>query len=496
MTTRRPYRPPSRSASSPLCPSPNRRAFQREHPACRGRGDTPVLNPDTWEVDVTYSVLVYPNITSPHNKLEADSYVIAVGQLVRALNRVRDDLEFTFLTPTIIESWCDIPNVTQLVWHLPTGNNAMRTYFDPDEFRRVIDWKNRSYDIVWCHLPEVAIDIKNTLWNGTNERPPIIGYCHWFEVPELVSFATTTLSKNLEGIVSMLECGVNSAWLVDVVMRHAESKYGDGPFTHALERRMRPMHLGIDGSDIKVALAEPGLLVWNHRTTTYTGWPETIAMLDRLWARRQDFRVMVTMGAGGLDKPWLVDAGITAPRDSAAYRTEYLTALSRAWYGLPRVNCQWALSVTDGMAVGVPYILPRDFCYPEMYGHTAGAYWYNTANELEATLERALDAGGLARMGASIDAHEAATRLLWANRVGAWSEQFDRAIWSLPVMGDRSKRYDDLLRYVQLDDVPTTKAELMKYMKWGVGIPWLPYRNRLRADGIRVTADDYTMEGS
>lgn len=439
-----------------------------------------------------YSVLVYPNITSPHNALERDSYVIAVGQLVRALNDVRDDLEFTFLTPTHIESWDDIPNIEQRIWSLPTGNNAMRTYFDPDKFRDVIDWKNRSYDIVWCHLPEVALDIKNTLYNGTNERPPIIGYCHWFEVPELVTFAATTLSKNLEGIVAMESCGVNSQWLKNVVMRHALAKYGDGPFTRALGQRMKVMHLGIEGGNVRKALAEPGLLVWNHRTTGYTGWPDMVDALDTVWTTRQDFRVMVTMGAGSLEKPWLVDSGITAPGGSAAYREEYLVALSRAWWGLPRVNCQWALSVTDGMAVGVPYILPRDFCYPEMFPSDYAGFY---DHDIVPAIHDALDADGVTRMAASLDATESAKELLWPRLAWQWSVQFDNALDDSPVMGDRSKRYADLLAYVRgVDDMfdgGSTKAELMRYMKWGVGIPWLPYRNRLRADGVAVTADTY-----
>lgn len=442
-----------------------------------------------------YSVLLYPNITYARN-LEADSFVVVAGQLIRALNEVRDDLEFTALLPGHVSSWDDIHNVRQVDdYALPTYPNSMRCHFDVDAFKRAVDWKHESYDIVWNHLPEHAINIRNVFANTTNERPRMVGYCHWFEVPELVTFAATTLSLNLEGIAAMDECGLNSQWLKDLVLGHARRKYGtDSPFITALDRRMVPMHLGIDADEHDRfappigQLAEPGLLVWNHRPDTYTGWPQMVRELDAAWERRQDFRVMVTLGAQGLARPWLVDSGITAPAGTPAYRREYLTALSRAWYGLPRVNCQWAVSVTDGMSMGVPYILPRDFCYPEMVGpHYPDALTYGRGG-FAAALDTALDNPGVRWLEQSAIAANVAANLSWTVRAPAWSAQFDRAIARLPVMGDRSKRYADLLPQAAAG---RSKADLMKHMGWGVGIPWTPYRNRLRADGVPIRHDRY-----
>jgi hypothetical protein len=432
---------------------------------------------------VAYSVLVVPNITSPHDGLEADSYVLAVGQIIRALNRARDDLEFTMLTPRPVESWRDIPNLRQVEYIEPTYPNQMRAHFDTAAFLRAVQWKQRSVDIVWCHLPEHAVQIRNVLYNLTNERPVITGYCHWYEIPEQVTFSANTLALNLVGAASMEECGLNSEWLKGRVLHHAERLFGAGAFLDTLADKLVPMHLGIEPPEIPVVMPERGLFVWNHRLSEYTGWNAVVKVLDALWARRQDFKVMVTMA--DVDKPWAVSTGVTSGKSDAGNRTEYLTALARAWYGLPRLNAAWCMSVTDGLSIGVPYLLPAAYCYPEMFPDG-----YSFYDDLMTAIEAALDGGK--RNVDALASLNAAERLYWDKRVTDWSAQFDRAIAALPMTGDRSKRYAELL---MLPRRGASKADLMKAMGWGVGIPWTPYRNRLRRDGVLMSGDRYGMGG-
>ena len=43
-----------------------------------------------------YKILVYPNITFKKD-LEKDSYVVVLGNIIRELNKIRDDLFFTII---------------------------------------------------------------------------------------------------------------------------------------------------------------------------------------------------------------------------------------------------------------------------------------------------------------------------------------------------------------------------------------------------------------
>ena len=50
-----------------------------------------------------YKVLVYPNITFQQD-LEKDSYVIVLGNIIRELNKIRDDIHWTIFSPHEIVS--------------------------------------------------------------------------------------------------------------------------------------------------------------------------------------------------------------------------------------------------------------------------------------------------------------------------------------------------------------------------------------------------------
>lgn len=425
-----------------------------------------------------YDVLVYPNITYARN-LEADSYVVAVGAMIRNLNVVRDDLRFTMLLPHAVESLADIPNVEQIEYDLPTYPNTMRCHFDTRAFIDAIDWKRRSWDVVWSHLPEHTLAIRNVFMNVTNEKPVFVGYSHWVEIPENTAYLATMFMANLAGVLSMRTCGVNSEWLRDLTI-----EYGDAYLSHELADAMRGIlkvqYIGVDRWDHDIE-PEPGLIVWNHRQSTYTGFPEALRAFDALWARRHDFRVMFTLG--DVDRPYAVPVTI----DPADYRRSYMSTLARAWFGIGRGGyAPWAVAVMDGLSLGVPYIVPQGGCYPEVVGGMMPVY--DDRASLIHHIERMLDNPD-ARAGMSTNARNIANRFGWANRIAAYSDMFDDAIAALPMVKESTDSYERIATYARNG---ATKAEIMRSMGWGVGIPWTPYRTRLRADGIDV-ADQPTQ---
>ena len=73
-------------------------------------------------------ILVYPNITYMQD-LEKDSYVVVLRNVIKELNEVRDDLHWTIISPSEIQSLI-FPNTKQLLLPMPSYPNAMRTHFD------------------------------------------------------------------------------------------------------------------------------------------------------------------------------------------------------------------------------------------------------------------------------------------------------------------------------------------------------------------------------
>ena len=84
-----------------------------------------------------YKVLVYPNITYMKD-LEKDSYVVVLRNVIKELNKVRDDIHWTILSPYEVKSLI-FENTTQLPIELPSYPNAMRTHFNHKQLlKRII----------------------------------------------------------------------------------------------------------------------------------------------------------------------------------------------------------------------------------------------------------------------------------------------------------------------------------------------------------------------
>ena len=83
-----------------------------------------------------YKILVYPNITYMQD-LEKDSYVVVLRNVIKELNKIRNDIHFTILSPTEIQSLV-FENTTQIPINLPSYPNAMRTHFNFTELKNIL----------------------------------------------------------------------------------------------------------------------------------------------------------------------------------------------------------------------------------------------------------------------------------------------------------------------------------------------------------------------
>ena len=429
-----------------------------------------------------YKILVYPNITYMRD-LEKDSYVVVLRNVIKELNKVRDDIHWTIMSPGDIKS-LTFENTTQIPINLPSYPNAMRCHFNYNEIKANLRWKHTDYDVVYSHLPEHTLNMSNLLENDTNISPKYVGYCHWYEVDENTNYSKRMLMDNYNGMLEMEECGVNSIWLKELVLEKAKKYYNDDIISQ-LDKIIQPHYLGIDKINNVEVPTKKKTIIFNHRDNYYTGWTWFIDSMDELYKQRQDFTVYTTLA--DLDRPY-------AKRVRISDRDEYLDFIRSMHVGVGTFQkySAWSISTTDSLSMGVPYILPNKLCYPEMVGKDYPLL-YEGRDEFLQRLNGALDDDG------SVD--KAKTYLKtkiqefpWASRVPQWFNGWNfLQPDAFDMIGDKSESYTKIVDFIHKKK-SVTKKEILDFLGWGVRISFSPYRNKLRTeDTIRFTKDRYEV---
>jgi hypothetical protein len=429
-----------------------------------------------------YKILVYPNITYMRD-LEKDSYVVVLRNVIKELNKVRDDIHWTIMSPGDIKS-LTFENTTQIPINLPSYPNAMRCHFNYNEIKANLRWKHTDYDVVYSHLPEHTLNITNLLENDTNISPKYVGYCHWYEVDENTNYSKRMLMDNYNGMLEMKECGVNSVWLKELVLEKAKKYYND-EIISKLDKIIQPHYLGIDKINNVEIPTKKKTIIFNHRDNYYTGWTWFIDSMDELYKQRQDFTVYTTLA--DLDRPY-------AKRVKISDRDEYLDFIRSMHVGVGTFQkySAWSISTTDSLSMGVPYILPNKLCYPEMVGEDYPLLYEGRGGFLQ-KLNGALDDDG------SVD--KAKTYLKtkiqefpWANRVPQWFDGWNFLTPdSFDMIGEKSESYPKIVDFIHKKK-SVTKKEILDYLGWGVRISFSPYRNRLRTEPtIKFTKNRYEV---
>ena len=418
-----------------------------------------------------YKVLIYGNYTYRKN-LEADSLIEVLRRVIPYISK-KWKVHFTILIPEFVKSIA-FDNVEQRIYELPTYINQMRTHFDSVEFMKHIDWRRNDWDIIYSHLPEHTNQIANSICNNSNIIPKIIGYSHWFEVPENSPYLKTMLDANLNGILQMEECGVNSQWLKDLVLEKAKETYNQ-IVIDKLDKIIQPHYLGVDRVNPRSTYKDK-TVIFNHRDAGYTGWEWFVKCVDEIWETRKDFKVYTTLAQ--IDRPWNKKVDLTS-------RDEYMDFLSEIKFGVGafQTYSAWSISTTDGLSVGVPYLLPNKLCYPEMVSNDY-PYLYDNRNEFISKFNEMLDETK------QYDTTQIAKDMLWDARIDKWFNNWDTIFEPERIMAE----VDGLIKIKQFikQSKFATKKDILEYMNWGVKIKWTPYRNGLRlCTNIKFTKNGY-----
>ena len=413
----------------------------------------------------TVRILVYPNITFQKD-LEKDSYIQVIKQQITLLNQIRNDLWFYLILPEPVPS-LTFDNVTQWYVPMPTYPPTMRSHFDVPKIQKLLG-RELDFDLVMTHLPEHTHALKNTMYNVTHHTPPFFGYCHWFDVEQVVAWPKDSFLQNITGLLEYDRCYLNTQAQKDIVIEQAEDT-----FKHTVIEKLRqiltPQHLGVNKKDVvdDINDSPEKIIVFNHRPDTYKHFKEFIAVCDKLWEMRQDFKVWIPL----LEKPNR-DYVVTTKGDKEWYYKE----LQKCYVGFSPKQTYggWSVATTDGMMNGVPYIMYDAGYYHELYEQ--GDFFEDDHDALM-LLNTYLDDPQYRNEEAIKALDWINNKLVYKDKMIEMSDYMDDLLSDQHAMGD-SEKFTEIVNWIK-NSGKVTKEELIDKLGWGRGIKWSPYRRAL-----------------
>jgi hypothetical protein len=353
-------------------------------------------------------VLVIPNYTNIGGKdINRDSFLLVFKSFLDN-TKIGKEWEWVLPYPDMknhpgIINMFDYPNVSlRKMDGVASFPPKMRVDYPFRFFDKLLD--KETFNLVWSHLPEWTHDFKITRIYAKSQ--PIIGYSHWWEIPDNGARSDNSLWKNIRGMLDMKVCGVNSEWVKQLVLKRAAEDFKPH-IIERLDKIIQPWYLGCDTATPSAGY-KPKTIVFNHRDNVYTGSEWFFKTMDSIWEERQDFEVWTTLKT--MDKPYAKYIGHPD-------RNVYLNQLAQAHFG---VGCfqkysAWSMSTTDGLSRGVPYLLPDGMCYPEMVGDDYPLLYDSKQKFREMVID--LFDGKIERPNVTA----LAEALLWENQLKSWN---------------------------------------------------------------------------
>ena len=348
-----------------------------------------------------------------------------------------------------------------------TYPQTMRSNFRVDVLRKMLN-NSLDFDIVMSHLPEHTHQLTNTLYNVTHHMPPVMGYCHWWDFKNTVSWPKDSFLQNITGLLEYDRCYLNTQHQKDLVLEQAGETFNTKTITR-LDEILTVQHLGVNEKDIVDGINETPekIIVFNHRPDTYKHFKQFIAVCDKLWELRQDFKVWVPL----LDKPNR-DYVVTTKGDKEWYYKE----LQKCYMGFsPKQSYGgWSVSTTDGMMNGVPYIMYDAGYYHEL--NPKGEF-FKDDHEALMLMNTYLDDPQFRNEEATKALDCIYESLIYKDKMIEMSKYIDDLLSRQRVMGD-SDKFKEIVEFIKTNK-EVRKIDLMDWLCWGRGIKWTPYRRAL-----------------
>jgi len=414
----------------------------------------------------TVRVLVYPNITFQKD-IEKDSYIQVITNQIKILNEIRDDLWFYLILPCPVSS-LNFDNVTQWFVDLPTYPQTMRSHFDVFKIQKMLN-SEYDFDVVMSHLPEHTHALKNVLYNVTHHIPPVFGYCHWFDLKDVVAWPKDSFIQNITGLLEYERCYLNTEYQKNLVLNQAKETFNDKTIRR-LNDILTVQHLGVEPDDITndINPNPKKIIVFNHRPDAYKHFNNFIKIMDDLWKDRQDFLVWIPLLTEKLNKSYITN--------DKGNKEWYYNKLKECCVGFsPKQKYGgWSVATTDGMMNGVPYIMYNEDYYKELYND---ADFFSTDTQAISLLNKYLNNTEYRNDQAKKSLNHIMNNLVYKNKIVEMNDYMNELLSSQKEIKDSQKLYE-IIDWIKTSK-SVSKSEILDNLNWGRGIKWTPYRRAL-----------------
>ena len=173
-------------------------------------------------------------------------------------------------------------------------------------------------------------------------------------------------------------------------------------------------------------------------------------------------------------------------------RFGYFSKLSSCHVGIcaKQLYAGWAVSATDGMSVGVPYMFSDDSYYHEL-ADSSGIY-YKDEDEFFIKINNILDDDST-REYWSDKSLERFNKCKWENAIKPFNDMINETIDDLPTLKSDTDTYKRVVDFIHKKG-SVSKADILNFLNWGVRISFSGYRNRLRKEPtIKFTKNRYEV---
>ena len=317
-------------------------------------------------------ILIIPNYT--YNKdIEKDSFIDVIYSHIKSLEGA--DWILPIPKGKRIPK-LNLPNVKLVECDISGNMIWMRSNLPLDIIKLL---KDEKYDVVYSHLPDWAI--------GRYTNVDIIGYSHWWEMPECNGESWLNRSLHFpHEVINVLDykvCFLNTHQQKEMVMENARKFFNDD-IVQKLDEILMVMHLGVKEERIapQPSMDYDKVIVFNHRTEKYKGWDKFYEWIRKYREHRTDFKVWAPL----LDKPtsesWIESYQL--PKE------QYYEMLSRCCVCVQpkQLHAGWSVSATDCMMVGTPVLFGNQPCFFEI---DSDAYTFDDYKDLKRKLDWFLD---------------------------------------------------------------------------------------------------------
>ena len=419
-------------------------------------------------------ILLFPNISnsSKRNNLHKVSYLQFLENLIEMMYKKRKDIFWYIVIPKEIDenkgkkgnlkSKLNFPNTHFIELNIP-ASPLSKIHFDTNELNEKIKWREFPIDLVFCHKPEITRQIRLFFKSSTNLNPPILGYLHLFELPEINWEGV--FEYIIFGVTEMDVCFLNTPLQKQMVHDQARKIFSTSICGELHEkihvfpqvtvpRNIRP---GRSGRYEKI-------IVWNHFVddkVNFLDFEKTILTLRR---ERNDFKVYIPLMN---ENHRLSTEYRWVETDDNTNKKKHLEKLRKCCVGVSPKNLygEWRKATIEGNSCGIPYIMYNELYYKDI---NKDADFFNTRKQLLTLLNNYLDDSKYRNemAGKAIEnlimRHNMKSKLNTLNSMINVIQRKKRPI--------RSKKTNEMIKLIKERKVITHKA-LFKHKKveWKIG---------------------------